>query len=68
MVTCGVWWDDPTGFERGRQEVEDEEAKIPNEDEKVDDGTDDFVDKSHGCLVDRWAETLRVRTEDAAKI
>jgi len=51
MVTCGVWWDDPTGFERGRQEVEDEDAKIPNEDEKVDDGTDDFVDKSHGCLL-----------------
>jgi len=36
-----------TGFEGGSEDIEDEEGKIPGEDENVDEEAGDFVEDAH---------------------
>ena len=38
-------------FERGSEEVEYKDPKIPDQDEDVDDLGSDFVEDAHDCLI-----------------
>ena len=46
-MSCCVWGNDAAGLEGGSQEVEDEEGKVPGEDEDVDEEAGDFVEEAH---------------------
>lgn len=43
------------GFEGGSEDIEDEEGKVPGEDENVDEEAGDFVEDAHVHLVGNLA-------------
>ena len=46
-MAASVWGNHVAGFEGRGEDVEDEEAEVPGEDEEVDEGACDFVDETH---------------------
>jgi hypothetical protein len=51
-VSCCVWGNDMAGFEGGSKDIEDEEGKVPGEDENIDEEAGDFVEDTHIHLVE----------------
>ena len=48
VVPCGMWRHYMAGFEGRREQIDNENGKVPSEDEEVDKDAGDFVDDTHG--------------------
>jgi hypothetical protein len=55
------------GFEGGSEDIEDEEGKVPGEDENVDEEAGDFVEDAHVHLVGNLVEWRGLAVDEAVE-